>query len=270
MAKYHLFMIFILLEALALVFIYKSSSFRNTVIMANVDEVKGSVKGITAHWNDYFALKGKNYELENKNRNLLDENTYLKVQNEKLLQNLSLYTFVENDSLKTFHYISANVVENSLNKKDNELILNVGTNDGVSKNMGVISSSLGVVGIVDRTSKNFSVVTSVLNTSKNISGKLKNTGVYGPLVWDKKNIEYTDMMDIPQHIPIEIGDTVVTSGHSLTFPEGFMIGTVEAFSIYKGTSHKVRIKLSNNFRSLYHVYVIEALYKNELDSIMAK
>lgn len=229
--------------------------------MTQVDAVKGKINYVTGGWKDYFALRTKNTELETKNLELLEENIYLK---ELVYSNSELN--INDTILQDYRYIPAKVVENTLNKSDNKLILNVGANQGVTKNMGVISLN-GVVGIVDRVHNNFCTVTSLLNTTKNINGKLKKSGVYGPLVWDKRDIRYTEMIDIPQHVNIEAGDTIVTSGHSLTFPEGIIIGTVDTFIIDKGTSYKVRIKLSNDFQSLYRVYVIGALNKNGLDSL---
>jgi rod shape-determining protein MreC len=230
--------------------------------LAKVDAAKGNVKKIVDIWKNYFNLQSKNHELLDFNLSLLNENIYLRNQ-----LNYNQYKYDSNNVvLENFRCISANVIENTLNKNDNKLILNAGRNDGVDKDMGVISLN-GIVGIVDRVTDNFCTVTSLLNTSKNVNGKLKTTGIYGPIVWDRKDIQYVEMIDIPQHNIIYKGDTVVTSGHSLTFPEGILIGTVESYQLEKGVSYKVRIKLNNNFQSLYNVYVISSEKKRELDSL---
>jgi rod shape-determining protein MreC len=230
--------------------------------MAKIDAAKGSINKITGVWKDYFGLKSKNRELLELNLSLLDENIYLKNQ-------LS-YSLIQYDSsnliLDDFECIPANIVENTPNRNNNRLILNVGKENGIEIDMGVISLK-GVIGTVDRVADHFCTVTSLLNTSRNVSGKLMRTGIYGPIVWDKKDIRHVEMIDIPQHIVIEKGDTVVTSGHSLTFPEGILIGTVESYQLNKGVSYKVRIKLSNDFQSIYNVYVISAKRKPELDSL---
>jgi rod shape-determining protein MreC len=250
------------LEGIAIFCISKSSYFRYSTTLAKIDAVTGSIKQVTGVWEDYFGLKTKNSKLLEANLSLLDENIYLK--------NLLEYNSNQCDSsklvLKKFTCISANVVENTPNRNDNRLILNVGTNNGIEKDMGVVSVN-GVIGIVDRVADNFCTVTSLLNTSRNISGKLRRTGIYGPIVWDKKDIRHVEIIDIPQHIAIHKGDTVVTSGHSLTFPEGILIGTVESYQLDKGVSYKVRVKLSNDFQSIYNVYVISANKKPELDSL---
>jgi rod shape-determining protein MreC len=260
--KYHLSLMFILLEGISIVLISQSSYFRHSAMIAKIDAIKGNIKQITGGWKDYFGLKSKNRELLTLNLSLLNENIYLK--------NQLAYSLCQYDSsnliLNDFECIPANIVENTPNRNNNRLILNVGKKNGITIDMGVISLN-GVIGIVDRVADHFCTVISLLNTSRNVSGKLMKTGIYGPIVWDKKDIRHIEMIDIPQHIAIEKGDTVVTSGHSLTFPEGILIGTVESYQLNKGVSYRVRIKLSNDFQSIYNVYVISAKRKPELDSL---
>jgi rod shape-determining protein MreC len=232
------------------------------VTLAKVDATKGSVRKVVDVWKNYFNLQSINQTLLYLNRSLLDENIYLRQQLEYSMHKYDSSSWI----LKNFKCVPANVVENILNKNDNKLILNVGKDEGIAKDMGVISLD-GVVGIVDRVSDNFCTVTSLLNTSRNVNGKLKKTGIYGPIVWNRKDIQYVEMIDIPQHNAIYIGDTVITSGHSLTFPEGILIGTVESCQLDKGVSYKIKIKLNNNFQSINNVYVIHFDRKRELDSL---
>jgi rod shape-determining protein MreC len=253
---------FIVLEGISIVFISKSSYFRHSTTLAKIDAVKGNIKQVTGVWKDYFGLQSKNRELLEFNLSLLSENIYLQQQIE--------YNSNQYDSsspiVRNFKCIPASVVENTPNRNDNKLILNAGKENGIEKDMGVISVN-GVIGIVDRVSNNFCTVTSLLNTSRSVSGKFTKTGIYGPIVWDRKDIRHVEIIDIPQHIAIDKGDTVVTSGHSLTFPEGILIGTVESYQLDKGVSYKVRIKLSNDFQSIHNVYIISAMRKPELDSL---
>jgi rod shape-determining protein MreC len=251
---------FIAFEGISAVLISGSSYFRHSMVLAHIDAMKGRTKKITDIWKEYINLKSKNQDILNLSISLLNENIYLK--NQLTVEQSGNNTHI----LQNFKYISANIMENTLNKNDNRLILDVGRNDGVTKDMGVMSLD-GIVGIVDRVTSNFCTVTSLLNTSKNINGKLAKTGLYGPLVWNMKDIRYVEMIDIPQHILIQKGDTVVTSGHSLTFPEGIFIGTVESYQLDKGVSYKISIKLSNDFQSLNGVYVVGAENRQELDSL---
>jgi rod shape-determining protein MreC len=232
--------------------------------MSRIDAAKGSIKQTLDGWQEYFGLRGKNEELLNANLKLAEENANLHTR----LDAIATSDTVGNLSpdRRKFKYIPADVVEIQLNRGNNKIILDAGSRQNVSRNMGVISVD-GIVGIVDRVSDNYCVVTSLLNPEKNINGKLRKSGLYGPLVWNKRDIRYTEMIDIPHHVTIEKGDSVVTSGHSLTFPEGLFIGVVDTFYLDKGTSNRVRVKLGNDFQSLKQVYIINATNKHELDSL---
>jgi rod shape-determining protein MreC len=255
-----MFLFFTVFESLAVYMIMQSSSFRHSAVMARIDAAKGVVQGRISALRSYFFLESVNDELAEANRNLMSEITRLKE-----LPAVRESEF--NDSVpRGFDYIRARVVENTLNRKHNKIILDAGKNQGVVRDMGVISSD-GVVGTVDRVHQNFSTVTSLLNPTREINGKIKRTGSYGPLSWSGKDIRHTDMSGVPQHIVLEKGDSVVTSGHSLAFPEGIFIGTVDTFFVDKGATYKIRIRLNNDFRGLYHVYVITNFYKQEFDSI---
>ncbi|MDR2424872.1 MAG: rod shape-determining protein MreC [Prevotellaceae bacterium] len=259
--KHHLLLTFIVVETIALSMIFKSSPLKNTYIIRSVETVKGGMKSIVASVENYILLRSRNREISQNNLDLIAENIELKYL-------LSLYENdiqVKNPSVAKYEYVHAHVIDNVLNRKHNTLMLDVGENHGVYRDMGVISSD-GIVGIVDRTSSNFCTVISLLNPAKEISAKHGKSGIYGPLVWDGADIRYTDLIDIPSHIAIEQGDSIVTSGYSMIFPEGIFIGTVENYSV-KNAGYKIKVKLNNNFKSLYNVYVIKTFYKQEFDSL---
>jgi rod shape-determining protein MreC len=248
------------METGALCLIVKSSTFKETVVAEKVESLKGNVYSAMTGIQNYLYLKKYNSMLIENNMELISEN-------------ISLHCLIDrrdNDSLDSsthrYEYIPARIVENTLNRKHNRLMLDAGKKQGADKDMGVISAD-GVVGIIDRAGDNFCTVVSLLNPDKEISAKLKRSGMYGPLVWDGQSINYTELVDIPPHADVVTGDSIVTSGHSLTFPEGIFIGTVDTFHIDKGTSIKIRVKLNNNFKSLHSVYIIKDFLKPEFDSI---
>jgi rod shape-determining protein MreC len=58
-----------------------------------------------------------------------------------------------------------------------------------------------------------------------------------------------------------LGDTLVTSGFTSTFPEGIPVGYIEDFKIKPSDAYfDIKVKLAVNFRTLSHVKVID--YKN--------
>ena len=74
--------------------------------------------------------------------------------------------------------------------------------------------------------------------------------------------------EIPFHVDLVVGDTVVTSGYSTFFPEGILLGTVESFEKGGGDNfYSIRVKLSVDFKALTYVEVIENTHKNEIETI---
>jgi rod shape-determining protein MreC len=162
------------------------------------------------------------------------------------------------------------VVNSSVNKRRNYLTLNAGGDMGIQRDMGVMSSN-GIVGIVTDVSGNFSSVMSLLHKDLRINCKLKRDGSFGPLIWDGQDYRHCILTDIPTHLKIKSGDTVITSELSGIFPEGLMVGTVESYERRQNESfYTLRVKLSADLKKVNHVYVIKNKFKEERDSLELK
>jgi rod shape-determining protein MreC len=194
------------------------------------------------------------------------------------------------DSLKNviFKYKNAKVISNNLSSFKNHLIINKGADDGLKNEMGVINST-GIVGIINRTSKNYSSVMSVLNIETKINAKVKRTSHFGTLEWDGLSNNYLLLNDIPETADIKVGDSIITGGMSLIFPEGINVGVVsEVINKNKYNDSLLRlntnngkyldfefrenylnieVKLHTNMNNLNNVYVIESLNREEFKNI---
>jgi len=121
-------------------------------------------------------------------------------------------------------------------------------------------------------SDHFSSVMSVLNTKSKISGKIKKNGYFGPVIWESSNNDYKtgQLLDIPNHVELEIGDTILTSGYSDDFPEGIAIGTIKGFALIKGGNfHEIDVDFLVDYRTVSHVYVVKSLLKEEQNALEA-
>ena len=97
-----------------------------------------------------------------------------------------------------------------------------------------------------------------------VSAKIKNSGHYGSLNWSGDDFQLIDLKDIPKHAKINIGDTIVTSGYSNTFPENINIGVIEKYVIEDKTNFlNISVKLFADFTSIKHVYVLKSDLKEE-------
>lgn len=79
-------------------------------------------------------------------------------------------------------------------------------------------------------------------------------------------------MDIPSHVILLKGDTIITSGNSHIFPEGINIGVVDEYLETPGEKFNTAIiNFAVDYNNLFYGYVITNLNKEEqiqIDSLM--
>ena len=261
--KNHAFVLFILLETLALAMVFNYNSFQKATYLNSANRVTGKVYAIYQSVTGYFGLTKINRELAQENARL---RMLLENQPEFGANTDSIFlTLPESDSV--YHFIPAQIISNSVNRPFNYITLNKGSRHGIKPDMGIISAS-GIVGVVGQVSESYAMGLSVLNQRWSISTKLKKNGYYGSLIWQGTDYRTAILSEIPLHVDIAIGDTVETSGYSSIFPEGILVGTINDFSEPDGENYySIQVKLSVDFKNLSHVEVIENRAKQEIDEL---
>jgi rod shape-determining protein MreC len=240
----------------------RDGGYQGSRVLNSSNAVVSGIYQQAANTREYFSLRLENEKLAHENailRNLLKSSHAI----------IPIKTFTRNDTLykQQFTYISAKVVNSSVNKRRNFMTLNVGSDQGVTRDMAVMSSE-GIVGRVTDVSRKFSTVMSLLHKDSKINCELKKDNTYGPLSWDGSDFRYCIMGDIPQHVKMKPGDTVITSELSGIFPEGLMVGTIVKYERRQNeTFYSAKVKLSADLKKVNHVYVITNKFKGERDSL---
>ena len=176
----------------------------------------------------------------------------------------------QEETLRDMTLIPAQIVDNSVRKRDNMLVINVGSNDGVAPEMGVVSGT-GVVGIVSAVTQHHALVMSILNSHSSISCRLRGTEYFGYLKWKGGKPLRAYMDDVPRHAHIQKGDVIETSGFSSVFPAGIFLGKVaEIKNSSDGLAYELEILLSTDIANLRHVNVIDNHNKAEIDSLLTQ
>ncbi len=238
-------------------------------------------------WNSSNELIAKQYQRINEFKNYLrlkEINDSLAAENSRLhnllpqLDSVSLSNQTKKITDTVYHqqyrYLTAKVINNSINQKNNYLTINKGSNDGIKQGMGVIGPN-GVVGIVLNVSPKYATIQSLLHNDTRISASLSTTKAFGSLVWGNGNFnsQFAILQDVPNHIKVKKGEKVITSGYSL-FPAGINIGRVVETDLKGGNNFlNIKVILSTNFASLSYVYVITdggAREKEQLESLNKK
>jgi rod shape-determining protein MreC len=123
------------------------------------------------------------------------------------------------------------------------------------------------VGIVIDVSKNFCSGISILHKDIRISGRIKKNLHLVNVSWDGINYRIGTLEDIPTHVDLQKGDTIITSGNSHIFPEGIMIGTVEKVRESDQLFKTAEVNFSVDYNHLYFGYIIDNSQKDELEQI---
>ena len=141
-------------------------------------------------------------------------------------------------------------------------MIDKGSGQGVKKDMGVISEQ-GVVGVVTEVSENYATIIPVLNRNFRLSARILRNNYFGIIEWDGRDPAQVRLREIPTHVKVMPGDTVVTSGYSAIFPPNLMIGMVKVVKPGEGNFYDIIVSLSTNFRNIYHVNVISNFQRQE-------
>ena len=253
--------LFLLLFALSIFFTIQTHSFHKSRFISSANSVTG---GVYSWANDFQTYM----HLDEYNQRLLEENKELRNIITNLNDTVPVENYIDTSSFSGDYYFrSARVINNNYSKVDNYLTLNKGTNDGLKEEYGVVTSK-GIIGIVDRTTPNFSRVVSILNSLSRINAQLNKTNHFGSLIWDGKDPNIVQLIDVPRQAPVKKGDTIITGGRSLIFPKGLPIGTVKDFELDRSESYyTINIKLFNDMTNIGYVYVIENVNKEELQAL---
>ena len=81
-----------------------------------------------------------------------------------------------------------------------------------------VNSSNSVAGVIVGCSENYSVAMSLLNLDFKLSARIKSNGYFGSLSWDGRDYRYAVLSEIPQHVTVNVGDTIETTGLFSNFP----------------------------------------------------
>jgi len=125
--------------------------------------------------------------------------------------------------------------------------------------------------VIDKTSKNYATVVSILNMKSRINAKIKKSNHFGSLMWDGKSTGFVQLIDVPRLASVRKGDTIVTGGQSVIFPEGIGIGTISKVYTDEETHYyTLDIKLFNDMTNLGHVYIIKSKDREEIINLEKK
>lgn len=257
--KYNAFFLFLIFEISALIIYVKYNSFQKATFINSAANVTGNLYTKVNQLYGYLSLKEVNDSLARENarlRNELKSSFYTDTLNKRKVTD-TVYK-------KQYEYVEAKVINNSFNRRNNYITINMGSNAGIAKGQGVICNA-GIVGKVLFVSEHYSVVQSLLHKETTVSAKLAGSEDLGSFIWSDDLDPHKGLLyDVSNNAQPKLGELVVTSEHSL-FPAGVVIGKVINLhsKAGKGSFLNMDVAIAVDFSKLQYVYVVSNKFAPE-------
>lgn len=267
--KYFYIILFLILEVVCITLLLNNLPYHRRLLVSIGNSISGKFHVISSNYKSYLSLAEENEKLLTQNKQLL---SLLYKRNDSITdsiayKNFILDTIAQDTSQYIYNFIPARVINNSIYHTHNYLIIDKGRKHGLKKDMGVICEN-GIVGKIANVSNNYSSVISMLHPYSIISARFIDNQHIANVHWDAKNYRFGLVKDIPFHLELKKGDTLVTSGFSNVYPANIMIGTIEEIiECNSEMFNTAKIRFSTNFSSIQNVYVVENLFQTEIDSL---
>jgi rod shape-determining protein MreC len=207
---------------------------------------------------DYFSFREKKI--------LEDEISELKkrVFEFEYAQNSDSLTAEENRRLKellsiktedSFNYVYAKIAGRNPGSFKNTILINAGTNKGVTEKDAVISQN-GLIGIVTDAGSEISKVKLICDPSNRISVRTETDRAFGILI--PVDASSARIEEITKSASVSPGEKIFTTHFSENFPADLVIGTVVSVSDSSATINKIiRVDFSQKTYLIEDVFVIK-------------
>ena len=258
-SRYQFTFFFVIYLTISFILIYNNNYYQRSTVVSTTGGFTGKLNEYYSNFSGFFDLKRSNEALAKENATL---RAMLQIKTKAIPD--SLYRYESGFSIK---YISARIISNTTQFRNNYFMLDKGYIAGIKKDMGVITNE-GVMGIIIDVTENYSSGISILHKDARLSGRIKKNNQLVNISWDGVNYRLGDISHIPTHVSLVPGDTIETSGNSQIFPEGIMIGTVEYVDEEMDNMFKKgKIRFATDYNQVTHVYVVENRFRDELQRL---
>ncbi len=239
--------------AISLVFLFSNQS-------AQVERLRTLVLGAWGYGLKAVSWYQSMQEMQEELSRLRARTTRLLLENSQLreaaLENARLRAMLDFKQKSDFDLVSARIIARSAEYFVKTLTLDVGSDQGVRKNMPVIAPA-GLVGKILTVSGNTSEAQLILDHNFRAACKIQRSRIHGILVYEGGRT--CRLAQVPKNADVKLGDVVVTSEISGLFPTGIIVGVVKKikrsdYSLFL----QIDVEPAVDFDTLEEVFVIKS------------
>ena len=202
-------------------------------------------------------------DLAEENAQLREEIASLEGQlrdyNEVVAENQRLSELLNmRDTVSDYEVVTAKVIGKTPGQWFTEFTINVGSDDGIEKDMIVLTAD-GLMGRVVSVTNTYSRVSSFLDETSGVPCLIERTRDNGMVMATGNEDNEEEMLQVSylrMDADVVPGDTVITSGVGGIFPKGYVIGTVTEVGTESGTEKTVYLQSAVDFEHVEEVMVV--------------
>lgn len=211
---------------------------------------------VLVYFQDNRILRQQNEELTEKVGSLEEELFSLKDQELENQRLLKLLNYQEEKS-GNYDLEMAKVIGRNPANWYEMITLDKGKKQGIRPGMVVVNHD-GLIGRVIQVTINTADVLLILDREGAVGGRIFENRHTPGVVVGVDNSQYLQMIHLPHDVPIEVNQTVVTSGLGGVYPGGIRIGQVIEVTLEpQGLMKQAKIKPFVDFSRLEEVFIIK-------------
>jgi len=198
-------------------------------------------------------LVRENVELQKRNAELEAENIKL---NEKSREIDTLKKALKISQEQGFNIDMAFIVGKDIQGTKDWLLINKGSNHGLSKDMAIVSKESALVGKIVEVMPNFSKIMTIEDNQNIIAALIEKERSEGLVKNEERGGLFMDF--IPRNEKLEIGEKILVSGMDGIFPRGILIGTINDIDFSQNQLfQKIYISPAVDFSKIEEVFIVK-------------
>lgn len=250
-------MVFLVLEVLCVTLVVNTNKNQKLIFDNSISIFVNNIQSRTSKLQGYMKLEGAIDSLVEENALLIEE-----------INNLKINTIVTERPEHYCRVVASRIIKKDKGKIGNFVVIDKGQDSGIKVGSGVLGEK-GVIGIVSQTSKNFSKVMTLMHKEASISVSPNKGKNYGLLRWVPWHENLFTIDELPNYLPLDIGDTLYSSGYSTIFPSDMPVALISSLEKQQDRDKwLIMAKPIKRIMENRQAYVINYDYFTELDSLV--
>ncbi len=251
LVRYRDHLLFILILIISIILLFNNESPNISILRGKATDLF-SVFSKPVKWFRSIAI------LEEEAAVLREENLLLSLRLESMVNleedNTRLREILNYKRDSQLQMIPAQVTNKGISANMNTLTIDVGSAQGVQRNMAVITPN-AVVGKTIAVGRHSSVVQIISDVNFRLSVQILPSRARGILRWVYGDL--CEIREVQKNFEVNVGDRVLTSGFSDIYPKNLPVGEIIGFRDERNSFQKIiTVKIAEQLGSLMNVFVI--------------